>query len=215
MTGQKFRRDDRAVKWTLQSYLFVVVLLGAVVVAAGTVPTDGAQRISGDHQHRQIAADVLSTADGSGQLRAGLLYYNASERRWIGADTPPTPGRYTALDRHPDHPLAPAVAAGLDRRGLAYNLVVEYRTDDGGRARDRVVYQGPPGGRAVTVTRSVVVTDGMVPAAAPTSPDGDDCTLGELTGAPGCRSGAYVAPDAAPASDRYNVLDVRLTVWST
>lgn len=215
-----FRTDTRGVKWTLQGYLFLFVLLGGVVIAAGSVPSDDSPTEFSDFQREQLAVDLLSVASGTDTLGESVRYWNASGQQWVGAVGGPSDLWYTTLRTTPSHPLWPAVYADIADRQLGYNLVIGYRDGPNGSRRSaRVVYQGPPGPDAVTATRSVVVYDHEVPAEGPTSSDGDPCTIGELTddsttGTNGCRSGAYVAPDAAPGSTRYNVIEVRVTLWS-
>lgn len=215
-----FRADDRGVKWTLQAYLFLFVLLGGVVIAAGSVPTTDTPTEFSEFQREQLATDLLSVASGADTLTESVRYWNASGGRWVGAVGGANDTWYTTLRTTPGHPLWPPVQRAFDGRQVGYNVEIGYRAGPGGtRATQQVVYQGPPGPDAVTASRVVVVEDGDVPVVGPTSDDGDPCTLAELTddttrGSNGCRTGAYFAPDAAPGSTRYNVLDVRVTVWS-
>lgn len=214
------RTDTRGVMWTLQAYLFLFVLLGGVVIAASSVPIDDAPTEFSDFQREQLATDLLSVAAGTETLGEGVRYWNASGQRWVEAFGGANDTHYTALRTTPSHPLWLAVDAGIGDRQLGYNVEISYRDGpNGNRQTERVVYQGPPGPDAVTASRSVVVFDSDPTAIGPTSNDGDPCTLGELsddasTGTNGCRSGAYVAPDAAPGSSRYNVVEVRVTLWS-
>lgn len=214
--------DERGVLWTLQAYLFLLILLGGVVIAAGTLPADQSPSTFTDLQHTQLDADVLSTASATGALSDAVLYWNASGERWIGARGGVSPTAYTTIRTHRAHPLWPVLETSLDGRQLGYNLQVTYRTvgdGNGGSSRtQRVVYQGPPGQDAVTVSDRLLLTDDSVPAEAIRSSDGDPCTLGEMgatttAGTNGCDDVAYFAPDTAPGSGRYNVLKVRLTLW--
>jgi len=221
-----FGADERGVKWTLQAYLFLVVVLGAVVVAASTVPTGDAPTEFHDLQREHLAEDVLSTTGGTGALDRAVLHWNASADRWVAADGGANDTTYTTLRSHRAYPLWPAVNASLVGRPLGYNLGVDYQVDTDGDGRADatrslwVVYQGPAGSDAVTVGRTVHLADDDVPARGPTSADGDPCTLAEMgtdptVGTGSCRPGAFFAPDTAPNSTRYNVLDVHLTVWNT
>lgn len=208
--------------WTLQAYLFLLILLGGVVIAAGTLPAERSPTEFSDLQRRQLGADVLSAATATGELTDAVLYWNASGDRWVGARGGASDHSYTTLRTQQGHPLWPVVNASLTRRQFGYDLRVEYRNAPGDteqRTSRQIVYQGPPGQDAVTVSETVVVTDDSVPARAPRSADGDPCTLGEMgadrtVGTNGCTSAAYLAPDAAPESERYNVLEVELTLWS-
>lgn len=219
-TTRRFRADTRGVKWTLQAYLFLFVLLGGVVIAAGSVPTDDSPTAFADFQREQLAADLLAASSGTEALGNSVHYWNASGQHWIRATGGANDTWYTTLRTTPSHPLWPVVDAGIDDRQLGYNVEISYRVGPNESRRTApVVYQGPPGPDAVTASRAVVVFDHDVPAVGPTSDDGDPCTVGELTddsttGTNGCQSGAYIVPDAAPGSTRYNVVDVRITVWS-
>lgn len=221
----RFRADTRGVKWTLQAYLFMLILLGGVVVAAGSLPNDRAPSEFTDIQRQQMVEDLLSTTAGTGALGDGVRYWNASAGRWVGAAGGANDTTYTTLSGEQSHPLWPALNRSLRQRGIAANVDVRYQVDtdgDGvseGTRTQPLLRQGPPGRAAVTVSTSVYLTDDAVPAAGPTSEDGDPCTLGELTGSRtsgtnGCLGGAFFAPDAAPGSARYNVVQVRVTVWS-
>jgi hypothetical protein len=190
-----------------------------VVIAGGSIPTQDSPTEFSDLQREQLAVDLLSVASGTDSLSRSVRYWNASGGRWIDARGGANDTWYTTLRTTPAHPLGPAIDAGIADRQLGYNVEISYRTGvEESRESLRVVYQGPPGPDAVSATRSVVLFDDDVPVVGPTSNDGDPCTLGEMrddatTGSNGCRSGAFFAPDAAPGSSRYNVVDVRVTVW--
>lgn len=220
-----FRADTRGVKWTLQAYLFLVVLLGGIVIAAGSVPTTGGPTEFTDLQREQTAEDLLSTTSGTGHLEAAVKYWDARNSRWVGADGGADDTAYTTLTANTAHPLWPAFDTTFTQRQFATNVNVYYQVDtddDGtpdGRRSQRVIYQGPPGRDAITARETVFLRDRDVTARGPTSADGDPCTLGELTGTAGtgtngCSSGAFFASDAAPRSARYNVVEVRITIWS-
>lgn len=223
--SRAFRGDCRGVKWTLQAYLFLLILLGSVVVAAGSIPTDASPSEFTDFQREQTAQDLLSTTAGTGTLEDAALYWDASGKQWVGASGGPDSDAYTTLRTHQSHPLWPAVHTAAEQHQLAYNVVVRYQVDTDGDGEadatrsETVVQQGPPGHDAVSATESVILTDDDVPARASTSDDGDDCTLGEMgdgddSGSGGCRSNAFFAPDAAPDSPRYNVVQFEVTLWS-
>jgi len=214
-----FWDDTRGVKWTLQAHLFLFVLLGGVVIAGGSIPTEESPTEFSDVQREQLATDLLSVASGTDSLSRSVRYWNASGGRWIDAQGGANDTWYTTLRTTPSHPLWSPIDAGIENRQLGYNVEISYRTGvNETRESLRVVYQGPPGPDAVSATRSVVLSDDDAPVVGPTSNDGDPCTLEELgddstTGSSGCQSGSFFAPDAAPGSSRYNVIDIRVTVW--
>lgn len=225
MGHHSLRSDRRGVKWTLQAYLFLLILLTGVVVAAGSLPTDTDSRAFDDFQRQQVAEDLLEATDGTDSLDRAVRYWNASAGRWLGAAGGANDTTYTTLGTNRDYPLWPAVEEAFGQRTPAYNIAIQYQVDsdgDGeadGTETQRVVYQGPPGPDAITATRAVYLPDDATPVDGPTSADGDPCTVAELgsdttTGTGPCRSGAFFAPEAAPASARYNLLEVELTVWN-
>lgn len=201
--------DTRGVQWTLEAFLAVLLLLTALTVVAGVVPggTGQAEAEQAQAQLQQSGGDVLTLAADEGALEATVLYWDTEAESFINPDvTTGDRGHYTTFERAPGHPLAPLLAETLDEQALAYNIHADYRTATGWE-RIPIVYQGPPGGDSVRVSRSVLLASSDEPALT----SGAGCeTLANLSG---CSTDSFFAPETADSAQRYTIVQVTLELW--
>ena len=208
--GGGLRDDSRGVQWTLEAFLAVLLLLSALVVVAAVVPTGTGQADAEltQTQLQQAGDDVLALASEEGTLLEALLYWNATEGEFVGAeaDLGGEP-HYVAFRDAPDHPLAELLAGTLEERGVAYNVHLAYDTEDGTEQRP-LAYQGPAGGDSVTASTTVLLRADERPVETPAACE----TLWELES---CAEGSYYAPESLAGSDRHAVVEVELELWRT
>lgn len=205
------RGDRRGVQWTLEAFLAVLLLLSALVVVASVLPV-GTQQAEADlaqTQLRQAGDDVLRLAGAEGRLRAAVLYWNTTTGEFL--DTQSTLGpdpHYVTFDNGSGHPLAELLVNTVDEHQISYNIYIEYETAVGVTERRPLVYQGPPGGDSVTTSETVLLFGDDEPRAS-----AGNCTLARIDNSSACGAESFYAPDAAPGSDRYNVVQVQLELW--
>lgn len=209
--GRTLQSDQRAVQWTLEAFLAVLLLLSALVVVASVLPvgTQQAETELAQTQLQQAGDDVLRLARANGSLEAAVLYWNTTEGEFVDAESTlgPEP-HYVRFGGNSAHPLAALLADTLDDRQLSYNLHVEYKTAVGVTERRPLVYQGPPGGDSVTASATVLLFDDHRPRES-----AGNCTLAEIDDDSACGTESFYAPDTAPDSDRYNVVQVQVELW--
>ncbi|ADQ67649.1 hypothetical protein C499_18004 [Halogeometricum borinquense DSM 11551] len=196
------RSDRRGQAHTLEAIAASILLLSSIAFAlqvTAVTPLTGStsnQRIE-DHQST-LAEDVLASQSANETLKAGLLYWNESERNWHGAQWD---GYH---DGAPENiSLGQALNDALLDRGVAYNLNVYFWRNDQ-RIREQVVYLGEPSDHASVATWTVTLydddrlrdADGNLTAT--TLSDAED---------------AYFAPDIEPDGAVYNVVVVEVVTW--
>lgn len=192
---------DRAQAFTLEATLAAVVVLASVLFALqATLVTPLSTSTTSEHvEHQQgrLAAGLLAHAAAEGTLRPTVLAWNDTAGVFPGT----VEGYYTTG--------GPPTAFGrtLDRvlgdRGITFNVHVEYVSRDGTVRTERLVHVGTPSAGAVSASRRLTLYD-------------DDVlyrTNGTATATELTASGSFYAPDAAPGSPLYNVVEVEVIAW--
>jgi hypothetical protein len=176
-----------------------VVMLMAVLIAIQAAPTQGSEALAQNYNEAQLkqdAQDVLSAAGETGRLKDATLYWDDAEGTWVDAG-----GDQTYVSPPSGHPMERVLKDMVQRDGISYNMVIEYRTVSGSYEDRPVVYQGTPGANGVAVASSTIQLQ-------------DDTNLvGPDSSETVSSSSSFYAPDAYPAAQKYNVLRVYIVLW--
>lgn len=198
MTGR------RAQAHTLEAFTAALLILAGVIFALqATVVTPLSPDTSNEHienQHRAKAHGVLESAASNGTLQRALLHWNETEGRFVGATDA---GYFT--DGGPSNDFGSLLdeTFGDATPRIAFNVFVTYRQPSNATGSQTVVYMGSPTDNAVAAATTVVLFDDAE-LVGPSS----GTTVSESAAA-----GDFYAPDAAPNSTVFNVMEVRLVVW--
>lgn len=178
----------------------------ALQVSAVTPLTGSTSNQHIENQQAYEAGSLLAAEAANGSLSDTLRYWNATAGRFHGA----TDEGYTGGG--PPTPFGTALDETFLDRGIAYNVEISYvapgpngsvSTANASRKRIRLVNLGEPTEHATVVSRLVTLRD-------------DDPLLdasGEPTGVTLAANGTYFAPDAAPESGLYNVVEIEVVLW--
>ncbi len=197
----------RAQAHTLEGVVAGILLISALVFAyqvTAVTPLSGStssQHI--ENQQRATAEGVLRTAEESGALRSAVLFWDATDMKFRGADN----GQHYTNTETPPNRFLDVLSRAFEDRGVSVNVHVVYVDENGRRQRQRMVYRGEPSDNAATATTALTLYDDDVLR---DDPDGDgvaDPTGSELA------SSSFYAPDAGTSSGVYNVVVVEVTVW--
>lgn len=193
---------DRGQAHTLEAVAASILLLSSVMFAlqvTAVTPLTGStsnQRIE-DHQSA-VAEDVLASQAANGTLKAGLLYWNESDRHWHDA---PWDGYHDGAPENTS--LGRTLNDALLDRGVAYNLNVYFWRNDQ-RIREQVVYLGEPSDHASVATWTVTLYDD----------DRLSDAAGDPTGTTLADAGeAYFVPDTDPNGPVRGVVVVEVVTW--
>lgn len=176
----------------------LLVVSGVLFALDATAVTPLSASTSNQHiqnQQRDVANDLLAAEAANGTLRTALVDWNTStnEFRGVGDD-----GYFTTGG--PPNAFGAALNETFRDRRVAVNLELAYW--DGTSVTQRpLVYMGSPSDNAVTASRAVTLYNGTQLA--------DGSTTLASAGA----ADDFYAPDAAPGSALYAVVEVRLTAW--
>lgn len=192
-----------------QSYALEGIVAGAVVLAAIAVALQSAvitpQSTSATNQRIEVvegttADTMLDHAARNGSLREAVLFWDPDNRTFASAR-----GVNASAEGYIPGPPPNQFGDLLNRtfydENIAVNVYVSY-TRDNSTVTKQMVFQGTPSNAAVSAARSVVLFDDdpLVDESGPT---------GTVIG----NTNEFYAPDAAPNSSVYNVVEVRLVVW--
>ena len=202
--------DDRGQAHTLEAFTASLLLVAGLVFATqATAVTPLSASTSNQHIENQqaiAAGDVLSTTNERGDLKRALLYWNATERGFIGGNDR---GYYTELSAMRDetdpaaaNPLYRPLREAFNASGVAFDVVVRY-PDDGQLATQSVVDMGEPTDNAATASvRVPLYTDDRL-----VDRTGDETTTAVS------ETEYFAPPDATGSETLYTVVEVRITAW--
>lgn len=238
-TNEDNGSEDRGQAFTLEGFVASVVLLTAVLLAQQSVvltPTTGG--IVDDDQQQELRAqarDVLSmTAGNSGPNATGkdlsyvLRYWNGTENTWAYAENvydQPGGGYVGKVIPNNDTVFGNALNGTFDGGGTDYNykIIIEHPAANASNGTERfyMKFQETPDDDAVTVSRTVTLFDDDTLTGVPNASTGLDCTEKPLTAInstfnPRQSQCFYPIPEAEQFEDSpiYNVVEIRLVVWS-
>lgn len=196
--------DGRGQSYALEGLVAGLIVLAAIAVALQTAAVTP-QSTSATNQRievieRTTAATLLDHAARNGSLRRAALFWNDDQRRFVNASSEgyvpgPPPNRFGELLERTFY----------DER-VAVNVYVSYTDATGDSSRETMVFQGTPSNAAVSASHTLVLFDDdhLVNRTGPI-----DTSLNDTKGA----GGSFYAPDAAPNSSVWNVVEVKLVVW--
>jgi hypothetical protein len=191
---------DRAQAHTLEGIIASLLVLTALLVALQTTSvtpltaSTSSQHI--ENQHTETARGVLAAAAESGALRTAILYWDETDSSFHN-----TGGAAYYPNRPPDNiSFGRTLNRSFDQQNVAYNVYFQYDDTDG-TGEKQFIYRGQPSDNAISVSRTVVVTDENRLYGADGTPT--NTTVGNASG--------FYAPDAGGAV--YNTVEVRVVVW--
>lgn len=217
---RRLSSDTRAVVWTIEAVISLIVLFGVLVSVATSAPPattsiDALDRV----QLQQDAQDILAGAAVTDDLERALTYWDTSNEVW--SNTEGEIGYYVSLEEYSTHPLHPVFEDLLGAADISYNIEIRYQEFDGSSSDPmRMVYQGVPGANAVVVTYPYVLRDdtpysGLADPQQCSDLDGDGTlTLKEID-IQSDSTCSFYASDAAPeaGNDQFNIVKVRVIIW--
>lgn len=185
---------------TLEGFVASLIVIGSVVFALqATAVTPLTASTSNQHIENQQAAtasNLLATAAANETLRPTITYWNRSSGSFAG-----TGERGYYAGGGPPTVFGAALNRTYSANRIAFNVYVVHRRVDNSRQSKRLVYMGTPSDNAVSASRTVVVGND-------TSLSADNGTVAEAAAAD-----EFYATDAAPESELFNVMEVRIVVW--
>jgi hypothetical protein len=200
-TRPEIDSSDRGQVHTLEAFTAALLVVSGVLFALqSTAVTPLTASTSNQHienQHRTAAADLLATAAENDTLRPAVTFWDSGKSKFVGAG-----GRGFYANGGPPNSFGAALndtfgSLSTPGRRIAYNVVVRYRLPGGSTRSQTMVYMGSPSDNAASATRTVTLAD--------------DAPVANATG--NVSSANFYAPDAAPNSGLYNVMEVRIVVW--
>ena len=187
---------------TLEALVASLLLLSGVAFALQvTTVTPLSASTSSQHIENQLGATadgVLAAASENGALKRAVLFTDEDGNFHGSSDS-----YYT--NSGPPNQFGAMLERAFERRGIVFNVYVNYQTANGQFRRKRMVYRGVPSDNAVAVTKTVTLTDDDVLHA---DPDGDG--VAEPTGITVKSSSLY---HDAVGDGLYNVVSVEVVVW--
>ena len=191
--------DGRGQAHTLEAVaagmLLLASLLFALQVTAVTPLTGSTSSQHIENQQESLAEGLLASEAENGTIVPTLLYWNESSNGFHNTSV----GVYRSAG--PPTTFGSVLNSTLGDRNIAFDVSVYYVRANGDRERQEMVNLGEPSDHASTATRSFTLyDDDRVRAANKTEQDTLENT-------------SYFAPDAAPDSRVYNVVEVEVVVW--
>lgn len=204
----KLTPDTRGQAFTLEAVFAALLMLSAVVfalqVTAVTPLTSSTSSQQIQNQQAATANGFLVSSAERGIVKAPMLMWNNTTEEWHNTDR-------TGL--FPYGPEGTEFGNQLNETfiewGVAVNVEVGYYTSpdvvgDRDQKFEPYVLMGEPSENAVTATHKFAVYDDDVLHDASGNPTSETLKQAE---------DGFYAPDADPASNLYNTLTVKVTVW--
>lgn len=193
---------DRGQAFTLEAIVAALVLLASIgFVLQLTTVTPLSSSSSNQHlegQHAALADGLLDQARSNGTLRPALLYWDDARGAFHNSSAK---GYYTECGM--PLPFGSLLERTFAARGTACNVNVQFVTAGGQLRDERLIFVGTPTDNAVRGAVTVTLYD--------------DDVLYDSSGEPTTRrlqnASTFYAPDAAPNSSVYNVVQVEVVVW--
>ncbi|GGL58724.1 DUF7288 family protein [Halocalculus aciditolerans] len=176
--------------------LVVMSVLFAIQMTAVTPLTGSTANQHIENQEEAVARGVLAVTAENDSLRPAVLRWDTETNRFPNTSR----GEPYYGSNSSSTELEDTLKATFSGNGIAFNVNFYYVTPSGERRQERFYYTGAPTSNAVTASRSVTLYD-------------DDRLYDDGWTAATVSSARYFAPDAAPNSHLYNVVDVEVVVW--
>ena len=191
--------DGRGQAHTLEAVAAGMILLASLLfalqVTAVTPLTGSTSSQHIENQQGALAEGLLASEADNGTIVPTLLYWNESSNGFHNTSV----GVYRTAG--PPTTFGSVLNETLGDRNIAFDVSIYYVRPSGDRERHEMVDLGEPSDHASTATRSFTLyDDDRVRAANKTEQDTLENT-------------SYFAPDAAPDSRVYNVVEVEVVVW--
>lgn len=193
------RPDRRGQAHTLEAVAAAMLLLASVLfalqVTAVTPLTGSTSSQHIENQQAALAEGLLASQAANDTIVPTVLYWNASGQQFhcASGDGYRNAGPPTAFGA--------ALNETLGDRNIAFDVSLYYVRANGEREQRKLVDLGEPSDHASTASRTVTLYD-------------DDPVLdADGTENDTLANSSYFAPDVAPDSRVYNVVEVEVVVW--
>jgi len=177
----------------------VLVIAGVSFALQATAVTPLSASTSNQHVENQLratAGSLLDSAIANDSLVPALTRWNSTDNSFNDSSDL---GYF--VQGGPPGAFGGALNETFIDEQIATNVLVQYYDENGTRARQRLVYMGEPSDNAVSATRTVVLYND-------TAVSGSYANVSEAAA-----NDAFYAPDAAPGSELFNVMEVKIVVW--
>jgi hypothetical protein len=195
MVGRRSTRSRSGQLHTLEGISAAILIVLAVAFASDAVAITGSSgsAASGEveRQYSVAANDLMTQAKTTGELKDAILYWNEDQQSFIGTGGPTYYSGTT-----PPNEFGRTLRLALEERGLTYNVDLVFKSLNR-TVTKRYIRNGAPSYNAVRVSRTIVLNDQ------------DELPSGETLA-----DSNYIGVDAQDVPGLYNLVEVRLTVWS-
>lgn len=185
---------------TLEGIAAAILIIAAVSFALqATAVTPLSASTSNQHVENQLqdtAMSLLITAKENETLRSSLVAWNNSTEGFVGS---PEQGYF--VQGGPRNAFGDTLNKTFIDNRVATNILIWHMDENGTRSSQRLIFMGQPSDNAVSTTGTVILYDN-------TSVKGSYQNVSEAAA-----NDAFYAPDAAPDSELFNVMEVEITVW--
>jgi len=199
-----FQTDESGQAHAIEAIAASILVLSTVIFAIqATAITPLTVSTSNQHietQQQRMADGVLSNAkytETTGEtsaLKEAVLYWNTDKKVFYNASADGYLGKY------PDNDFGDSLNETFSDQRIATNIYVTYERPSDGSGTKQMVDMGNPSDNSITSTTNVVIYNHDEVSA----PD-ESTTVEDTSG--------YFAKDVNPASNVYNVVEVRIVVW--
>lgn len=185
---------------TLEGIAAAILIIAAVSFALqATAVTPLSASTSNQHVENQLqdtATSLLIAAQENETLRSSLVAWNSSANGFNGSSEE---GYFVQWG--PRNAFGDALNNTFIENRVATNIVIWHMNENGSRTTQRLMFMGQPSDNAVSTTGTVILYDNS-------SVQGSYQNVSEAAA-----NDAFYAPDAAPDSELFNVMEVEITVW--
>ncbi|MDK2892706.1 hypothetical protein [Methanohalophilus sp.] len=184
---------------TLEGIIAATIMIGVLVFAVQatslTPLTSSTANAHVETQLNSLGQDIITSLDHSSykqdsDLKKAILAWNGDEYVWDST-------HYVSTDNASDTlegPIQEILEFAVTENGIVHNLGYTFMTLDGDSKTVYYIYNGDPSDNAVIISRKVLLSNTDIANVA---------TFENATG----------IPDVDIATDYYNIIDVKLTMW--
>ncbi|MBP2031033.1 hypothetical protein J2755_001981 [Methanohalophilus levihalophilus] len=184
---------------TLEGIIAATIMIGVLVFAVQatslTPLTSSTANAHVEAQLNSIGQDIMTSLDHSAykqdsNLKKAVIGWNGDQYVWNSTHYVSTDDENLTLSGSVQEILEFTVT----ENGIAHNLQYTFTTLDGDIRTESYIYNGDPSDNAVIISRKVLISNT------------------DLTNATAFSSDTGI-PDVDAATDFYNIIDVKLTMW--
>jgi hypothetical protein len=205
---RNLRQNNKGQMHTVEGLIAaIIMILVLVLVVKSTAITPLSSSSTNKHVQLELmnmGEDVLTSLDydttsltgtSMSPLKESILIWNGNQ--FVLSNGATYTGTYVSDNTINNNPLAKALLFAFNGYGVAYDVEVVYIDANGNAISKKMIWNGDPSDNAVTVSKTIALHSSEIGIV---NPDFID-----QTGIPSAGS--------TTASDLYNLVDVKLTLW--